>query len=411
MKLKILNVLLIGSCMLGSSLFAGGPSSEVLRRGVSEGVFKEKFAQIRSVLESDIVSPGAWDEFMRGVVLIDREGSSEQRKQVQELITRDNARSLERVIRSLIQTFLNKGEVIQFIKRIGSAALKGALPGIAFQLLILGTSGQTGVAEFAGTALNGAVLGAVDNIMNYTQTGLYPKALSSAAAKALVASAKDTIQLKVPAIPVGGPLLAALKGAANNAFTQVVELEEGWPGIFKKFDWSEPIQSEERALAAANVSTFRLLADRMETFFNNQVVREYLAATTLSAMEGAAVAMVLSLLRLGYMEEVGLGVLAYASLRGALEGIFNYAVYNKLDIALLPQAATGIIGRTVQKYLTTGAEVGLRDIPTALLTSLATGAVNQVVARSRGWTNAMKNVIGRAVRVKWYNPLTLTEQR
>lgn len=417
------HILYISSTLLiCTSLLA----SELAEPGMPSQQFERITAETQETLSSDVVSPAIIRKLVHDEELVEKTGAPIQKEEYRSLLQK-HSQKLRDLIAQQMHMLLDKQAVKKLIMRIGIEAFKGALPAAVLQALIATTSGQGSQQQFTNAVLSGAVLGAIDNLMNSARSGALTKAVSGTTAKAVMQSAYYFIEQRA-SYPLGGIVAAGIKGAFIDGLNQMVAQAGGWNMILQNLEWKgviEPAEektavSPQKALFNALVSKMGTLTatqkkekekvqtligmfiDKISSFATDKTVHEYVAATTVSAMEGAAVGMLFSSIGLGYPGEVA--SLEYAALRGAFEGIFNFATYHDLDLGMLTQASTGILVRSVQKYLTTGTQLSVRDVPSSLLQSFGLSAVNQLVQKAGGWQDTMKSLIGSATKIRWYIP-------
>ena len=97
--------------------------------------------------------------------------------------------------------------------------------------------------------------------------------------------------------------------------------------------------------------------------------------------------------------------LPYAAVRGALEGVFNFALYNNLDLGLLSQVGSGIVSTSSQTYIITGTKIALKDLTPSIIQGAATSSIRQIIIKSGGWDTLMKKFVNSAGQLTWYNPI------
>jgi hypothetical protein len=411
MKLRI--VLLIGAFFLeGKVLYAGGAGA------LSKEEFVQTMEHVRDDLDTDVLSPTVIKDVVEKIKDIAEHGSKEQQQELLSLIGEEQKQTkytLGQQLTKAIKSLLYSKNIQAVANSLAVPAITGALPGIGFQLLILSSSGATTGQAIASAAGMGAVMGVIDNLTKaFAEEGAIVHGASKFTIINYIKKAEEVVGKK-RFLSFPGPLGVALVAIAANSFKQAIESEGGWVGVLEKFEWAGPVEpetKEQKALIASQGPLFNVVTDKLETLFKDQTVRNYLSAATVSTLQAAVVAMILYQLGLGYRGETVLSTLSGAGLRGALEGIFNYATYNNLNLGIISQSATGVIGRSLQKYITTGTQLALGDITPVTLHALATSAANQVIIKAGGWGNTVKGIIGYASRVKWvpYNPFARRTQ-
>ena len=341
---------------------------------------------------------------MHNVQHIDAQGTAEQKKQLYDLIFVKQATHLRDLLMNVINTILSKADVINAIRNIGVLAFQGAFPVVVFEVLKALKSGQASPAIIADSALRGAIFGCMDRLMNSSREGLFPKAQAAAAT-----DITKNIMYGQTAISISGPLTAGILAAITDSINQVVTQAGGWKGILGSMwqgaEWEGELTAVPKGAVSPQTAVYSVIVDKMSSLIANPVVRSSVAAATAVAMEGAVMGALLSGLGIGYAGETVTSALSYGAMRGALEGVFNLAVYNKLDLGLIGQASSDIAARAVQKYMVTGTELSLVDIPLSILNSLAISATNQVVLKTGGWNKTMQSLLGSVGSIKWYNPV------
>lgn len=380
----------------------------------------------KRVLDPDVISLGVWKAFADDIQKVETQGSTEQKAILEKLLVdAENKKSLDQKLTSLVRAVLASQRVRQVAVKVGQAVFLAVLPVIAFETLVALTSGQTDTDRAIEGSLTGAVAAALELLVITLQQvpleGAIPQGVYRTEAELVQEAGRSLRRGQLPFISVGGTAKKIVINAAQEALSRVIEDEGGLIGLAQKLQWVGPVEPEPAAqtLVEQQAPLFNSMVKLLENTFSNRTAREYLAAITLSAVEGALYAMVLNSLSLGYAGEVATAtIVASAALRGAIGGLVNYALYKNIDVGILSQyVSTGIIGRSFQQYLMHGADVSasalqlIKDLPSGVVAAFVVSASNQFVVKSGGWSNAVKTVIGSLARVRWlgYKPKQPTQ--
>lgn len=406
-----------GLAQAGNEPGTDQPTGKGQHSYLSDKKFDKLTAALRQTLESNAASPAALrDAVFKTLEIVDQNGSPQQKAQLKELVSTPEIKEAlnQHVESALISLFKN----IDFQKWLGvsvQSVVQGAIPALVIHILIAAASGQTTLEAATTAALHSAIAGGVGGLVNQMQKTAFPQA-QGAASKGVTSYVSNVVNAVVQEValnkPAGSKYVTSLTGGfvalILDVADQAIKKEGGWAHFLLKNvqltgALTKASQSgEDTTLQLQHGVAFNYLVDSVYSVLSNKELKNYLAAITISTAQGATVAGLLYYLGLGYGPTSYGTALPSIVFRGALEGLFNYAAYNSVDLGLLSQSGTGIVSRSLEKALTTGSKFGLTDLTPTLLQSLTTSAVNHVAVKSGGWTNLLKNLIINAKQATWF---------
>jgi hypothetical protein len=353
---------------------------------------------------------------LQKLLKVAHEGSLEQQNKILSVLTTQQQRLnklLQEQINPLVRALSQNKSVQDCLKKIGRSAFEGALVSLAFHSLIACSSGDTSITQAGCTAAESAVIGAIDSLTSqYYENAAVTRGYISYGAKEMFDRSARFITGS-GYTPLSNALMTSIVTTISDALRQTVEQNGGWQTLWNSVEWVGTFENKsisDNSLRTTQQSVLTALTEHFSYVLSDPVLREYLAATTISAVEGAFIGLVLNQLGLGYAGESMIAGISYGALRGALAGLYNYAVYANLNLGIINESASLMLSRSVQKYLTTNSIIDLRDITPNMLHALASSSLNQFLAKSGGMRKTLGNILSYSSSVKWlnFNPFNYT---
>ncbi len=379
--------------------------------GLSDKEFKTIVTDVQQAFQADVASLGVWKEAIADLRIIDEKGSAEQKEAIERIINGPEIKEkIENQATQVIVTILKNEQLRNFIKGATLGAVKGAIPAVVLHTLILASSGKTTVEAIGPAALQAAIAGGLSGIVQLMRQavvagGGMAVAAGTAYASDLVNDVAKRVQAGTSYMPSPTTGLAgAFTAMVLEAITQMVEKKGGWVDfLLKNIQLTGalvPVEQgrEEKALVTRHTAAFDLMVNATSAVISNKTLREYIAATGISAAQGALIGAVLHTLGLGYGPTLDMPTTV---LMGAIEGLFNFSVDNSIDVGLITQLTAGLFSKVA---VAGGAALALKDITPTVLRALSIGAVNQAVVKTGGWSSMMRLLAETAKGARWFIP-------
>jgi hypothetical protein len=280
----------------------------------------------------------------------------------------------------------------------------------------LTSSGQTTLEAIGPAALEAAIAGGLGGVVSLMRQAVVASGgMTVEAGTAYVSSIVNDVAKRVQAgqsyipSPTAG-ITSAFTAMVLAAVNQMVEKEGGWVDfLLKNIQLTGALvpaaqKPEEKALVSSHTQAFDVLVNATSAVISNKTLREYIAATGISAAQGAVIGAFLHTLGLGYGPTLNLPATV---LMGAVEGLFNYSAEQSIDVGLITQLSAGLFSKIA---VTGGAALALKDLTPTVLRSLSIGAVNHVVVKTGGWSSMMQLLAATAKGARWFIPASGKKQ-